>query len=56
MRLTRDEIILITCVLLALAVGAVVKSYRDHLRLTRPQPVASPTKPMPGARRTSSLP
>lgn len=45
MRLTHDEIILLAAILLALAIGSVVKIHRDHLRLTAPPTVASPTPP-----------
>lgn len=36
MRLTRDEILLITCILLALLSGAVIKRYRDRARALAP--------------------
>lgn len=33
MRLTRDEIILVTCILVALATGALVKHWRESERV-----------------------
>ncbi len=36
MRLTRDEIILITFILVALLSGAVIKRYRDQARALQP--------------------
>jgi hypothetical protein len=36
MRLTRDEILLVTCILLALVAGAIIKHYRDQARLLGP--------------------
>lgn len=47
MRLTRDEIILITCVLLALLAGAIIKRHRDQARALAPAaeqapPIAAP--------------
>jgi hypothetical protein len=50
MRLTRDEIILITFILLALLSGAVIKRYRDRARTLAPAaqhatPSGSPKAP-----------
>jgi hypothetical protein len=49
MRLTRDEILLVTFVLLALLSGAIIKRHRDRARAlapaTRATPLASP-KPL----------
>ena len=36
MRLTRDEIILVTCILLALLAGAIIKRHRDRARPLAP--------------------
>ncbi|HEV7401389.1 MAG TPA: hypothetical protein VGO11_00620 [Chthoniobacteraceae bacterium] len=49
MRLTRDEIILITCILLALLSGAIIKRYRDRARALAPaaQQVAPTPSPKP---------
>jgi len=41
MRLTRDEILLIVAIIIALLVGATVKHYRDAQRM-HPQPAAPP--------------
>lgn len=48
MRLTRDEITLITCILLALLAGAIIKRHRDQARALVPPsalstPAASPS-------------
>lgn len=42
MRLTRDELLLVVCAVLALLLGAVVKQYRDTARF---HAAASPTTP-----------
>jgi len=47
MRLTRAEIILVTCVLLTLAAGAVTKHYRDRARLAALMNTAPPNKTAP---------
>jgi hypothetical protein len=42
MRLTRDEILLISFITVALVAGAVVKNYRARDRMARPAGVAAP--------------
>ena len=51
MRLTRAEIILVTCLFLAITGGAVVKRYRDAHRLTLP-----PAPAKSGAHTTRTTP
>jgi hypothetical protein len=45
MRLTRDEIILITCILLALLTGAIIKRHRDRARALAPATQQETAKP-----------
>jgi len=47
MRLTRDEIYLVTGVLLTVVVGAAVKSWRDQQRFALPPPAKVAAKPTP---------
>ena len=42
MRLTRDEIILVTFILVALLSGALIKRHRDQARALAPVPAQSP--------------
>ncbi len=44
MRLTRDEILLVTGLVAALVLGVVVKHYRDAARLAAPAPAVSAKK------------
>jgi hypothetical protein len=46
MRLTRDEIYLITFIIAALVVGAAVKHYRDRERALRPAATPPPAAPV----------
>ena len=45
MRLTRQEIVLIACILAALLVGVGVKYYREQVRLHAGAPTAAVPKP-----------
>ncbi len=47
MKLTRDEILLVTSLLLALVLGVAIKHFREQHRLSAPPPsaAATPAKP-----------
>ena len=48
MRLTRDEIILVTFILIALVAGALIKRHRDQARALAPAS-SQPASPRPGS-------